>query len=58
MAKTLFFFYDVDPNIKDGKSFDFLKIFKSIQQEKMDDKFFDDMISYFRTNKEDILSQE
>ena len=38
MAKTQFFFYDIEPQIKEGKTFDFLEKFKTIQKEKKENK--------------------
>lgn len=43
MAKTQFFFYDIKPQIKESKNFDFLEKFKIVQKEKKENniKTFD-----------------
>lgn len=38
MAKTQFFFYDIEPQKKEGKNFDFLEKFKEIQKEKPEER--------------------
>lgn len=62
MAKTLFFFYDVEPQIKERKSFDFLEKFKEIQKEKQENN-----IQYFEIdshrvcvviNEKDIIEDD